>query len=71
MGVVDGTRLRIEIERETDGRFIAEAPELPGVMAYGAMAGEARSRALALRALAERLESGEEVPQLDGLFVAA
>lgn len=73
MVVVDGTRLRIEIERETDGRFIAEAPELPGVMAYGATAGETRSRvlALALRALAERLESDEEVPQLDGLFVAA
>ncbi len=66
-------RLRIEVERETDGRFIAEAPELPGVMAYGATASEARSRvlALALRVLAERLENGEDVPELDGLFVAA
>ncbi len=70
---MDGTRLRIEVEREVDGRFIAEAPELPGVMAYGATAAEARSRvlALALRVLAERLENGEDVPQLDGLFVAA
>ncbi|MDP1682247.1 MAG: type II toxin-antitoxin system HicB family antitoxin [Burkholderiales bacterium] len=48
-------------EQEADGRWLAEAPELPGVMAYGANAQEAMSKAeaLALRVIAERLEHGE------------
>jgi predicted RNase H-like HicB family nuclease len=47
---------RIELERETDGRWIAEIPELPGVMAYGCAQEEAlaRVKALALRVLADR-----------------
>ena len=46
----------IEYEREEDGRWIAEVPELHGVMAYGATADEAmtKAEALALRVLAER-----------------
>lgn len=54
-------RLTIETERETDGRWIAEVPELPGVLAYGATQDEALARveALALRVLAEQLEHGE------------
>ena len=54
----------IEYEREEDGRWLAEVPELPGVMAYGASADEAMSRAevLALRVLAERLETQESQP---------
>ena len=54
-------RLTIETERETDGRWIAEVPELPGVLAYGATQDEAMARveALALRVLAEQLEHGE------------
>ncbi len=65
--------LRIEFEREDDGRWIAEIPLLPGVMAYGATREEARGRveALALRTLADRLEHGEEVPELGRLFVTA
>ncbi len=57
-------RFNIECEREVDGRWLAEVPELPGAMAYGATADEAmaRAEALALRALAERLESGEVRP---------
>ena len=53
--------LHIEIDREDDGRWIAEVPELPGVLAYGTTADEAaaRAEALALRVLAERLEQGE------------
>jgi predicted RNase H-like HicB family nuclease len=53
--------LSIETEREDDGRWLAEVPELPGVLAYGATAEEASARAeiLALRVLAERLEHGE------------
>jgi predicted RNase H-like HicB family nuclease len=51
----------IEIDRETDGRWIAEVPDLPGVLAYGAtrMEATARVQALALRVVADRLEHGE------------
>jgi predicted RNase H-like HicB family nuclease len=49
---------KVEIEQETDGRWIAEVLELPGVMAYGGSTDEARAKvqALALRVVAERLE---------------
>ena len=49
----------IEHEREEDGRWIAEVPELAGVLAYGVTASEAMAKAevLALRVLAERLAS--------------
>jgi predicted RNase H-like HicB family nuclease len=53
---------RIEIERDEDGRFLAEVLELPGTLAYGdteEMA-LARTQALALRVLADRLEHGED-----------
>ena len=65
--------LRIEFDREDDGRWIAEIAALPGVMAYGASQNEARAKveALALRTLADRLEHGETVPELGELFVAA
>lgn len=51
----------IECEQEEDGRWLAEVPELPGVMAYGSSAEQAISKAqvLALRVLAERLEHNE------------
>jgi predicted RNase H-like HicB family nuclease len=54
----------IECELEEDGRWLAEVPELPGVLAYGDTAEEAMSKAqvLALRVLAERLEHGEARP---------
>ena len=56
----------VQIEREHDGRWIAEVPELPGVMTYGESREEAISKvkALALRVSADRLEHGEEVPEL-------
>lgn len=65
--------LRIEFEQEEDSRWIAEIPTLPGVMAYGATKNEARAKveALALRALADRLEHGETIPELGELFVVA
>jgi predicted RNase H-like HicB family nuclease len=58
--------LHIELEQETDGRWIAEVSDLPGVMAYGVTRPDAvaKVQALALRALAERLEHGEAVPEL-------
>ena len=67
------TRFTIEIEREADGRWIAEIAALHGVLAYGATREEAiaRAKALALRVLAERLEHGEAAGELDGLFEAA
>ncbi len=51
----------LEIEQEADGRWLAEVPELPGVLAYGASSEEAMAKAevLALRVLAEQLEHGE------------
>ncbi|MGH9358901.1 MAG: type II toxin-antitoxin system HicB family antitoxin [Terriglobia bacterium] len=51
-------RFEIETEREVDGRWIAEIPSLPGVMAYGATKPEAvaKAEALALRVLADRIE---------------
>ena len=54
-------KLTIETECEEDGRWIAEVPELPGVLAYGATQGEAmlKAEALALRVLAEQLEHDE------------
>jgi predicted RNase H-like HicB family nuclease len=53
--------LIVELEREDDGRWIAEIPELPGVMVYGATEDEAMAKvqALALRVMADRLENGE------------
>jgi predicted RNase H-like HicB family nuclease len=54
----------LECEREDDGRWLAEVPELPGVLAYGATSAEALAKAeiLALRVIAERLEQGEAQP---------
>jgi predicted RNase H-like HicB family nuclease len=65
--------MRLEVEQEEDGRWLAEAPALPGVMAYGATRSEAVARveALSLRVLADRLEHGERAPELDRLFTAA
>jgi predicted RNase H-like HicB family nuclease len=58
--------LTLELDREDDGRYIAEVLDLPGVLAYGATREEAtaRAQALALRVLADRLEHGEPAPNL-------
>ena len=63
----DGTRytftmnLHVELEQETDGRWIAEIPELPGVLVYGETRDQAtqKAQALALRVLADELERGQ------------
>ena len=54
----------LECEQEVDGRWIAEVPELPGVLAYGTSSADAMSKAevLALRVLADQLENGEAEP---------
>lgn len=66
-------KLTIETEQEEDGRWIAEVPELPGVLAYGATRNEAMAKAeiLALRVLAEQLEHGEARPTALSIAVAA
>jgi predicted RNase H-like HicB family nuclease len=63
----------IRHEQEEDGRWIAEVPELPGVLAYGTTADEAmaKAEALALRVLAERLEHKEAKPQPITIGIAA
>ncbi|UCG43567.1 MAG: type II toxin-antitoxin system HicB family antitoxin [candidate division WOR-3 bacterium] len=63
--------MKIEVEQEADGRWIAEVPDLPGVMAYGKTRAEAIAgvQALALRVMADRIEHGEEIPQLREVFV--
>ena len=73
MGTEAPARLVVETEREGDGRWIAEVVGLPGVLAYGTSREDALAKAevLALRVLADRLEHGEDVPDLNGLFEAA
>lgn len=71
--ILQGDYMKIEIEREEDGRWIAEIPDLPGVMVYGDSRNEAISKAeaLALRVLADRLEHGEEIPELKEVFAVS
>jgi predicted RNase H-like HicB family nuclease len=66
-------RFSIQLARETDGRWIAEVPELPGVMVYGVTTEDAvaKVKALALRVVADRLDHGEAGPDLDGVSFAA
>jgi len=65
--------MQIELEREEDGRWIAEAPGIPGAMAYGDTEAEAITRveALVLRILADRLDQGETPSELDKVFTVA
>ena len=66
--------LTIEIEQEADGRWLAEVPELPGVMVYADTQDKAAqlARALAFRVLADQIESGEiEASTLTSVLFAA
>ena len=65
--------MRVEVEQEQDGRWIAEVPALPGAMAYGTSKSEAvaKVQVLVLRILADKLEHGEEAPGLDRVFTVA
>ena len=66
-------RLLIELDREDDGRWIADVPALPGVLAYGPTREAALSqvRVLALRTIADRIEHGEAAPDVGDLFDVA
>jgi predicted RNase H-like HicB family nuclease len=63
-------KLKIEIDREDDGRFIAEVPDLAGVIVYCATLKDAvaKAQALALRVIADRIEHGESVPDVASVF---
>jgi len=63
--------MTIETEKEADGRWIAEVPDLPGVLVYSNTrpSAIAKAKAMALRVIADRLENGEEVPELSSLFL--
>jgi predicted RNase H-like HicB family nuclease len=57
--------LKIEIDQEKDGRWIAEIPELPGITSYGLSSDEAKTKvpALALQVVADRLVHGKAGPE--------
>ncbi len=65
--------MKIEVDREEDGRWIAEAPELPGAIVYGSSREEAIAKveSLVLRVIADRLDHGEQIPELHQLFDVA
>ncbi|MDB6077106.1 MAG: type toxin-antitoxin system HicB family antitoxin [Akkermansiaceae bacterium] len=65
--------MTVEVEQEIDGRWIAEIPVIPGAMVYGSSRPEAVAKveALVLRILADRLDQGEEAPELDQVFTVA
>ena len=60
----------VDIEQESDGRWIGEVTELPGVLVYGESRSEAvaKAKALAFRVLADRLDHGEDIPEIHGVF---
>src|ERR1035441_9576907 len=64
VSMVEIQPIRVEIEREEDGRILASVPDLPGVMAYGSTEAEAirKVKSIALQGLADMIESGEDVP---------
>jgi len=57
----------IDFEQEEDGRWIAEIPEIPGVLAYGVtpLQAGAKAKALALRVIAERIENEDSIPGIN------
>lgn len=62
--------LAVEFDREKDGRWIAEIPKLPGVMAYGSTKRDALQRvyAIALRTIADDVEQGTFFTPISRLF---
>jgi predicted RNase H-like HicB family nuclease len=67
-------KLAVEIDREEDGRWIADVVDLPGVVAYGNSRAQAISRAeaSALRVLADWIEADESADEtMDVRFAVA
>jgi predicted RNase H-like HicB family nuclease len=65
--------LRIELDKEEDGRWMAEVIDIPGALAYGSTSEQAKAnaQAIALRVLADRLEHGETTSDLSNISFAA
>jgi predicted RNase H-like HicB family nuclease len=65
--------MKIEVESEDDGRWIAEAPAIPGALAYGESraAAIAKVEALVLRILADRLDHGEPAAEVEEVFTVS
>ncbi len=65
--------MQVDTEQEADGRWIAEVSALPGAMAYGATKAEAVAKveALVLRVLADKIEHGEDAPEVRKVFTVA
>jgi len=63
----------VDIEKEEDGRWITEVLEIPGAMTYGNTREEAikKVKALAFRIIADRIENGEDIPEIDMFFSTA
>jgi predicted RNase H-like HicB family nuclease len=59
--------LTLILDREANGRWFAEVPELPGVLVYGQTERDAiaKAQALSLRVLADHIEHGEDVPETE------
>ncbi|HKT88986.1 MAG TPA: type II toxin-antitoxin system HicB family antitoxin [Candidatus Sulfotelmatobacter sp.] len=57
-------RFTVETELESDGRWIAEIPQVPGALAYGRTKEEATNKAyaIALRSVADDVEHSQEEP---------
>lgn len=70
---MDAMVLTVELEQEEDGRWIAEVLQIPGALAYRATPQEAKTKvqAIALRAVADRIEHGETSPDLLSISFAA
>ena len=66
-------KFNIELDREQDGRWIADIPELPGVMMYGASQPEAlrKVQILALHVIADLIESGQFEPLENVAFISS
>jgi len=65
--------VRIEVETEVDGRYIAEVPDIPGALAYGDTADEAirKVESLVLRILADRIDAGDKSAELAEVFTVS
>jgi predicted RNase H-like HicB family nuclease len=66
-------QFQFEIDRETDGRWIAEIPEVPGALAYGATVekAEAKAYAVALYSIADDVEKSRDTPSAISILRAS
>ena len=73
MNKVEIEPIRVEVEREEDGRILASVPDLPGVMTYASNEEEAvrKVKSIAFQVLADMIASGERVPDPVRVLFAA